>query len=193
MESIEQILLIVHIACGILGLIVGAITVILKKGTKQHRLLGTSFVYGMAAACTSGGILSVVIHKPFLFMVAIFSGYSLIHGVRAMHFVKGNAPNLFDKAVFYMSVTAHVCFLLYGVIIFFQQGFHFIGFLSILFGLGGLALNASFSNHLFHPPARLTDWIPDHIKGIMSAFIATCTAFSSTVLHELMPVWVTWT
>lgn len=192
MEWIERLLLIIHISGGFLGLVIGIVTVILQKGTRNHKRLGTVFSLAMATACVSGLMLATVTSNAFLFMVAIFSGYALIHGVRAIHFLRGNTPTLFDKVVFYISVVAHVSFLLYGVIVFFQQGFHVVGFLSILFGFGGLALNASFSNHLFHPPARLADWIIDHITGIMTSFIASVTAFSSTTLHPYLPVWVIW-
>ncbi len=181
-----------HIASGFLSLVTGFAITMLQKGIRKHSRIGIVFTVSMGITCVSGLLLSFIAWNPFLLMVAIFSGYGLIHGTRSMKFVKGASPSLLDKVVFYSSLSTHVLFLAYGITMFTQHGFHLVALLSILFGLGGLSLNASFSNRLFHPPSNLLLWKEDHITGMMTAFIASVTAFSSTSLHTVLPGIITW-
>jgi hypothetical protein len=192
MEWVKASVLGLHIASGFLCLVTGFTITVLQKGTRKHGEFGIMFTTSMGIACTTGLLLSLLSSNPFLLMVAIFSGYGLIHGVRSMKFVKGAFPSLLDKVVFYASLSTHVLFLAYGVVMFTQYGFHLVALLSILFGLGGLSLNASFSNKLFHPPSNIFLWKEDHITGMMTAFIASVTAFSSTSLHLFLPNIIAW-
>ncbi|MFQ3326263.1 MAG: putative membrane protein [Salibacteraceae bacterium] len=60
MELLFQIILIIHIIAGSLGLLTGTINILQKKGGKRHRQIGRLFVFFMVTAGISSIILAIL-------------------------------------------------------------------------------------------------------------------------------------
>ncbi|MBK9024161.1 MAG: DUF2306 domain-containing protein [Saprospiraceae bacterium] len=67
MDTLFKIFLIIHIIGGSVGLITGTINIIRKKADKNHRLIGTIFVYAMITAGFSSLVLSIL-HTNYFFI-----------------------------------------------------------------------------------------------------------------------------
>ena len=72
-----------HILFGSLALAAGTLAMIVEKGRSLHRKAGRIFAAAMTAVLTTAVALSLLDPNPFLFAVALFSGYLLFTGWRA--------------------------------------------------------------------------------------------------------------
>jgi uncharacterized membrane protein len=72
MEKFLSLLLIIHIAGGTIALISGLFAMLTVKGSKNHRLAGKIYFWGMTAVFIGAVIVAIGHHKDFLLMVGFF-------------------------------------------------------------------------------------------------------------------------
>ena len=84
MELLFQIILIIHVIAGSLGLLNGTINILQKKGGKRHRQIGRLFVFFMITTGISSIILAILHPNNFLLIVGIFTIYLFGTGDRYM-------------------------------------------------------------------------------------------------------------
>ena len=81
--SLINIVLGLHAVSGGVGLLTGLMAILLKKGSKNHRLSGTVFSISMALCSISGIALAPLSGKYIFMAIGLFSGYMILTGYRA--------------------------------------------------------------------------------------------------------------
>ena len=90
MMEILRVLLWAHIIMGSIGLISGSVNMICKKGTMTHKIVGKIFYISLGIAMVLSIPISIDKSNHFLFIIAIWTLYMLITGVRALHILSSN-------------------------------------------------------------------------------------------------------
>ncbi len=192
MESTITILIYIHAFFGGIALIAGIGIVILKKGTKQHKLLGKVFSYGMIiSSAISMPIALMPVHKnPFLFSISLFTIYLILTGQRALlHKGKKEVSNI-DKVISMAMILTSSAMLFKGVYGITQEAY---GNILYLF-FGGFGLLLSLKDFKFYSIKKRTStsWLRIHISKMLGAFISSITAFIIAGLGygDVMIAWI---
>lgn len=182
MQQLYNVLIVLHIAGGTLGLICGTVAAAVIKGKKMHILNGKIFSIGMITAAVSALIISNLPghENIFLFAVGGFTFYMVTTGYRIVWLKRNNAARtksftVLDYALFVFGVCFSV-FLLYMSVKGAVDGNMF----SLVPGVFGLVcLNfARMDYQLFSGKETIKQfWITSHITRMMGALIASYTAF----------------
>ncbi len=172
MELVFQIILIIHIISGSLGLLTGTINILQKKGVKRHRQIGRLFVFFMITAGISSIILAILHPNNFLLIVGIFTIYLVGTGDRYMRLRllgKGQKPAFTDWFL------SGICFIVWGAyMIYYSNNF---GIVLVVFGLIGLSnVKNDFKNYAGRSKKKKY-WMLAHIWRMMGGYTASLTAF----------------
>ena len=168
MEAFNTISLYLHIISGHLALGFGLAAMILKKGSRKHKISGKIFFYSMLGVSFTGISMSIIKDIPFLLHIAIFVFYQNYAGFRAIK-NKTLKPNFLDLLVLFAAVingvfmvlSSNLVLLVFGVIsllLFIQDS---VAYIKLFKGLE-LPKNA---------------WLTKHIGMMIGAYIGTITAF----------------
>ena len=117
LELLFQIILIIHIIAGSLGLLTETINILLKKGGKRHRQIGRLFVFFMVTTGISSIILAILHPNNFLLIVGIFTIYLVGTGDRYMWLRllgKGQKPAFTDWFLSLGMLLSGICFIVWG-------------------------------------------------------------------------------
>jgi uncharacterized membrane protein len=181
MEKYHIYFLSVHITAGMLALLCGLLAMLLKKGSKPHRLAGKIYFWAMSVVFITAVIMSLYREIPFLLMVAVFSFYGAVTGYRVLYWAKknGNGVQWFDWASSIFNGLFCTALLVYGVIKLLDgdTSFGIIAMVFASFGITGSVRDISnFRMKTTKPGFRLGS----HIGNMIGAYIATVTAFVVT-------------
>lgn len=187
--DIFQILLYAHITTGFAGLILGTITAIRKKSDKVHKRTGYWFHISMLLASSIAIPMSYLHSNLFLFLVSVFTIYSLITGKRYIQ--KTKKPEITKYDWFISSAMGAFGSLFVGFGIFLIcRGSNF-GIVAIVFGslslLGVLEDWKNFTGRSKFKNCFLTS----HINRMTGGYIAPLTAFL-VVNNSLLPDILAW-
>ncbi|MCC9165230.1 hypothetical protein [Pontibacter harenae] len=197
METLFTALLILHIAAGTIGLISGPVSMVNRKGGKQHRLTGKTFFYAMMlVAVTAVAMASLPNHhSPFLLIIGVFSAYLVSSGYRVLYLkglVKGQKPQLLDWAISFVMAAFAAYFVLSGLIGGMSSSFgNSSNIVSVVFGSIAMLLVAKDIRKYTKAPADKNFWLYDHIARMVAGNIAAFTAFLVVNNTPLPPV-VAW-
>lgn len=195
MEVLSKLLLFTHIAAGAVTLLSGPVAIFYNfKDRRKHRVAGKVFFYAMLVVCFSS--IAGFIKRPdqffyqFLLGIAVLVLAGIARGVRAAMLMKGGKVIRFD---FVYSVLLG----LFGVLMIGQAGRlvaqQAMIAMPILFGVFGLSavLDSVRNVRIFSNPARMraNDWMRLHLNSMLSAFIASSTAFTVNAAHFLPWYW----
>jgi uncharacterized membrane protein len=125
-----NIILALHIISGSLGLLLGTIIMLRKKGDRIHKLTGKIFTLAMVSTGLSALYLSFVHPNLFLFIVGIFTIYLSISGYRMIRLKKvhqGQKTQLFDTILssvmflcslifFYIAIKYLIAKVVFGIV-----------------------------------------------------------------------------
>lgn len=187
-----NIILALHIISGSLGLLLGTIIMLRKKGDRIHKLTGKIFTLAMVSTGLSAFYLSFVHPNLFLFIVGVFTIYLSISGYRMIRLKKvhqGQKTQLFDTI---LSSVMFLCSL-----IFFYIGIKYLiakvvfGIVFALFGM--VSLRLCYIDYKVYT-GKITDkmfGIKNHIGRMTGAYIAACTAFL-VVNNTFLPPVLAW-
>lgn len=186
MEMIVQNILYLHIMVGAISLITGLIAIISAKGKKTHRQAGKIYFYAMTGVFITGLIVAGFRFNRFLFLIAFLSYYSVFCGVRFLKLKqihKRQKPKWYDWFAGVLNVIANIIFIGIGFYYAAKNGFTSGGaLLSIGFGVGGLLLSYTNLKPFFVKPDKHYHWYLSHMGNMMGGYIATLTAFFSTMV-----------
>ncbi|WP_298540681.1 hypothetical protein [uncultured Aquimarina sp.] len=186
MEILVNNILYIHILAGAVSLTTGLIAILSKKGQKWHRQSGKLYFYGMTGVFITGVIIAGFRFNRFLFLIAFLSYYSVFSGVRALklkHLHKQQKPEWFDWFAGILNAVANVFFIGLGFYYSIENGFVSGGaLLSTGFGIGGLLISYTNLKPFVFRPDKSYHWFLSHIGNMMGGYIATCTAFLSTIV-----------
>jgi len=194
--------LIVHIACGFTALTVGIAPMVAQKGGRLHRGAGKIYVWAMyGVSATTVALFLLHPQRPFLqFLlgIAVLAFYFTFTGVRAIALKRRQLKSLFaDRLIAWLTLCVSASMFVYGAYaVVFALQHHtgtFLGILYLIFGptLGSAAF-ADVKYFSLKKPAVKRHWFFQHFIRMLSAYIATFTAFCVVNVHFLPPLLV-WT
>jgi len=186
MKDIIQFALYTHVLVGSLSLLTGAVAIFSTKGKSTHIFAGKIYFWAMTAVFITGIIIAGYKFNRFLFLIAFLSYYSVFCGVRSLKLKqlhKGQKPQWYDWAAGIINGVANLFFIGLGVYYISLRGFGSGGaLLSVGFGIGGLLLSYTNLEPFINPPKKAYHWYMSHIGNMMGGYIATFTAFLSTMV-----------
>ncbi len=192
MELLFKVLLCLHIAGGMTGLLTGTINIIRKKGDKPHKLVGKIFFYAMLTNGLSSFPMAILHPNPFLFMVGVFTLYMLGTGKRYLSLKKlhqEQKPKVIDWFLVITMLIFGTVFIIFGISRLIEK--NYFGVVFIVFGFIGLQfVRADFA----HYRGKITDanyWLLAHIQRMTGTYIASLTAFL-VVNITYQPQFVVW-
>jgi uncharacterized membrane protein len=192
MEQFIQSTLYLHILVGTIALLSGALAITSAKGKELHRQSGRIYFWAMTAVFITGILVAGFRYNRFLFLIAFLSYYSVFAGVRFLKLKKlhrGQKPLWYDWAAGIINAIANLFFVGLGMyFLFFTDASSGAILLTLGFGLGGLMISYTNLHPLVIRPTKPYHWYLSHIGNMMGGYIATFTAFLSTMVtrYELM-------
>lgn len=192
MDQVIQYTLYVHILVGTISLLSGAISIFTAKGKTWHRQAGKIYFYAMTAVFITGIVIAGYKMNHFLFLIAFLSYYSVFCGVRCLKLKKlhkTQSPKWYDWLAGIVNTVANAIFVGLGLYYVFSDTISLGGTLLTLgFGIGGLAISYANLKPFIIRPKEAYHWYMAHIGNMMGGYIATFTAFLSTIVtrYDLM-------
>ncbi|MDN4166982.1 DUF2306 domain-containing protein [Cytophagales bacterium LB-30] len=187
MDKLSQYTLYLHILVGGVALITGAIAIGTKKGKKWHRAAGRIYFWAMTLVFVTGIMVAYYQFNRFLFLIAFLSYYTVFTGVRFLKLKqlhKTQSPKWYDWMAGILNGLANLIFVCYGLYLFLINGLKGGTLLSLGFGMGGLFLTYTNVKPFIVKPTRANHWYTAHIGNMMGGYIATFTAFLSTMVSR---------
>ncbi len=181
--SLHQTNIFIHVFAACLGLFVGTLIYLNKKGGKKHRILGKFFLGTMGVVIITA-VFGVTIFRdrPFLTVVTMQSFYMTISGYRALKYKK-NGPQYIDFMLSLLMVLTMTLFIIKMAssnviwnsgIVYYILGFSFfIVFYDVL--------------RFFSILSGENLWLPEHILKMTNAFGALFSAGVGTVITNMEP------
>ncbi len=186
METVITAILYLHILVGAISLTTGLIAIFSKKGKKWHKQAGKLYFYGMTGVFITGVIVAGFRFNRFLFLIAFLSYYSVFAGIRILKLKKlhkQQKPKWFDWFAGILNAVANILFIGLGIRYGIKNGFLSGGaLLSIGFGIGGLLISYTNLKPFAVKPNKSYHWYLSHNGNMMGGYIATFTAFLSTIV-----------
>jgi uncharacterized membrane protein len=192
-SSIFNIVLILHITSGTIGLISGTMAMCLKKAGKLHKTIGKFFFYAMAGIFITSFYMSIAKNNIFLLMVGFFSFYSAATGYRILYLKKLGkikiSPKLLDYVIGFTGLLAGLAMLIITVLIF-KQG-NMFGTVTLTFGAISTWMGYKDLAKFKYPPTQKLHWLESHGMRMAGAYTATVTAFIVVNINSPYQ-WVFW-
>jgi uncharacterized membrane protein len=178
MEAVETAALWTHVAAGAVALVAGAVALGTEKGGQRHVRAGRVYVAAMAVVVTTVLPLFAVApstFRTFLLLVAVFSGYFVLSGYRALARKRpGDGPATVDWAGAVAVAAASLALGGWGVAR--LAGGDAFGVVMAVFGVVGGLVGAADLRAF-----RAGDggpWLVSHLSRMVAGYIATVTAVS---------------
>ncbi len=186
MEIIETTNLYLHIVAGIMALVTGLLALGSVKGGRWHRQNGRLYFYAMTGVFITGILLAGFRYNRFLLLIAFLSYYSVFCGVRILKLKQlhnHQRPEWYDWTAGVLNTLANLVFVGLGIYYGFLRGFASgAALLSIGFGVGGLLISYANLKPFVVKPQKAHHWYLAHVGNMVGGYIATLTAFLSTVV-----------
>lgn len=178
METVKNLLLILHIAAGFTGLSSGLLPMLSKKGSRLHVTSGLVFYYAMVAATLSGIALAFIVHSTFLFLIGAFSFYLVFNG-RMFIRKKAGQPIIFTNLEWGITLGTG----LVALSMVWQGGSQLLagnsgGLILLIFGSATLfSVVRGISIGMRCPVLTASNRLAGHIGFMGGGYIAAATAF----------------
>jgi uncharacterized membrane protein len=198
-----QVLLRIHVACGVVAFVCAPVALLTAKGGKTHRRWGKIYFWCMAGVAVTALTLSFLLPIYFLAMVAVFSFYSAFAAYRILYLkdmYKGARPKVVDWAAAVVTVLSSLLLFLMG---FLQPQLmhvgvvriagHLVSIVSVVFGIIGMRMGLGSIQGFIKRPGEKMFWWFGHMQGMIASYIAAMTAFSAVNLsHWFGAAWWVW-
>lgn len=171
METVASSLLVVHVLAGALSLATALLAMSLKKGSRNHRKVGTVYFWAMLVVGATAIPVTFIRPNPFLFAIAIFSFYFAFAGYR-----RGKTkyqPNSVDKIAAWLMVLTSIGMILYGI--YMALVIAPVGWALFAFGCIGLQ-NSIEDVRDFTRALSFYEKTARHLQRMIAGTIATVTA-----------------
>ena len=180
----------VHILIGFAALIAGTLALSLKKGSPLHRMAGKVFGYAMIVSGFSSIVLSVFINSIFLLGLGLFATWNAIMGVLVFK-LKNFGWTGAVVPITIVALTGTLGMGIVSVISAVNGNFGSLFWLSFVFGFGGSGFLFWRIRQIKTIQNKGLDRVGEHINFMMSAYIASMSAFSATQL-DFIPGILRW-
>jgi hypothetical protein len=202
-EPYLRVLLVLHIACGVVGFVCAPLALATVKGGKAHRRFGKLYFWAMAGVAITALTLSFLLPIYFLAMVAIFSFYSAFAAYRILYLkdmYKGGRPQAVDWLAAIVTTLSSLVLFMMGILgpELMKVGLmtivgHTVSIVSIVFGIIGMRMGLGSIYGFVKPSGEKMFWWFDHLQGMIGSYIAAMTAFSAVNLSRWFgPAWWVW-
>jgi len=187
--EILRVLLWGHIIMGSIGLVSGSVNMICKKGTMTHKIVGKIFYISLGIAMVLSIPISIDKSNHFLFIIAIWTLYMLITGVRALHILSSNKVKMIDWVI----TGAMAIFGFALLIIAFRYFIHsqIFGSVPLVFGIISMFFVRNDISYFKTESGLLSKSMSIHIQRMAGAFISSTTAFL-VVNNTILPSVLAW-
>lgn len=193
MLLLTQTFLAVHILSGFTALSTGFVSMLNRKGGRQHRLTGKIFFIAITGVFVTAIVLSILKPNPFLFMVGFFSYYLACSGYRALYLNKlplNQKPGLTDWIINGTGLVSGLGLLIFSIHWFQTRGAW--GFVPLNFGFFCLITAISDIRNFYKPQQSKLYHLINHGSKMGGAFAATVTAFIVVNFTLGTYTWVLW-
>ena len=182
----SRTILMVHILFGTVALFVAPFAMLTHKGGLWHRRWGKVYFWSMGVVALSAMALSLLRPQLFLPLVAVFSFYLAFTGYRVLYRkTPRKVANKLDWCGTILMILSGVGLLCYGVYLLQTSNF---GTVAIVFGGIGLLLAIADTRLFLRPSNDKRAWWFMHMTRMLTAYIATVTAFSAVNFQFLPPL-----
>lgn len=187
MENIEfwhKANIFVHVASGLIALMLGITALSTIKGGKAHRKSGKLFLFFLTIVVVTGlfGVLIFEVNQ-FLLVITVLSGYNAYSGMRVLK-NKTNKINRQDILVALFAASTGIYFLYYMKSIgMFWSPVIIYSTLGALFSL----ILYDFLRYLIPSEKYGNLWLYEHIYKMVAAFTALLAAATGTIYDEYQP------
>jgi hypothetical protein len=186
MDGIFRAVLIIHILFGAVALFVAPAAMLTRKGGLWHRRWGKTFFWSITGVAVTAVVMSLIRSGLFFLLVALFSFYLALTGYRVLYRkTPQQRPGKADWAAASTMLLGSLALATYGVYLTLTSSF---GMVAIVFGVIGFLFGMSDIRDFLHPPTEKMGWWYSHMTRMLSAYIATVTAFSVVNFKFLPPV-----
>lgn len=191
MDDFIARILFLHVISGTIALIAGAIALFTSKGKPWHKTCGKIYFWSMTSVFITGIIVAGYRFNRFLFLIAFLSYYTAFAGVRILKLKKlhkKQRPEWYDWVAGILNGLVNTVFVILGLSYFLPIGFvnsQSMALLSIGFGLGGIAISYVNIKPFIVKPTESYHWYLSHLGNMLGGYIATFTAFVSTISSRL--------
>lgn len=186
MEIFISYALYFHILVGSIALLTGGVSIFSQKGKQLHTRAGRVYFWAMTLVFITGIIVAGYRFNRFLFLIAFLSYYSVFSGVRFLKLKrlhKNQNPKWYDWTAGIINGAANIIFIGMGLYYLFKENSNSaVALLSIGFGIGGLLISYTNLKPFIRRPTKAYHWYLAHIGNMMGGYIATFTAFLSTMV-----------
>ena len=178
----------VHIAAGVLCLVLAPLVLSVRKGGRVHRRLGTLYFWSIGVM--AGTALPMALYRPVLFLalIAVLSFYLAFSGRRVLRLkslAHGGSASTADWAA--AIVTFAACACLSGFAVWRPALVQNMGIVAILFGSLGMRATAADLYRFTIKPKDPMFWMFVHLEKFIGSDIAVWTAFSVAALSRIVP------
>jgi uncharacterized membrane protein len=178
-----------HIFFGAIGLILGTIVLILKKGDKTHKRLGKFFSISMIIATLLSFVLSFIHPNIFLFSLGIFTIHMILSGWRFLSLKslnKGQKPITFDWILLIVMAIFSISLIYLGIINIVKA--NYFGIAPLVFGIISF-LNVFNDYKIYNGNIKEKNyWLLLHIQRMTGAYIASFTAFLVNTIGRILAI-----
>lgn len=191
--TLYNLVLIVHIFSGFLGLLCGTIAIMKTNFTKIHKKAGKTFFYAMLFIFITSTIMCFLKTNIFLFLVGFFSFFLACTGYRVLQlksiYNNNLKPQFIDFAIAITGILAGISIYVLAYFLFVKEnnfGFVCLVIGSVSFILGILDIRKFY--------IIITDkfyWMRAHAIRMAGAYVATVTAFI-VVNVQINQGWILW-
>jgi hypothetical protein len=182
-------LLYIHIILGSIALLAGTVVMIIKKGDKNHKRLGSLFYWSMFTSALISLVLSWMHQSLFLAMVAIFTIQSILTGKRYLKIKSKDSYTSMDKGYAVFFVLSNILLISYGIYNIINV--NNFGIVMIVFGgFGFMSLREDYIYYI-SDDISVKGSTAKHLQRMVGGYIASFTAFI-VVNNHFLPDILAW-
>ncbi len=183
-----HIFLAVHIAAGLLCLVLAPVVLAATKGGPRHRRWGKIYFGSMGAL--AGTALAMALFRPLLFfaLVAVLSFYLTFSGYRILRLKSlagGGHAGSIDWAAAILTFPACACLVAFGL--FRPAWVQNLGVVAVVIGTLGARGVATDMARFVHRPTQKMFWLFVHLEKFIASYIVVWTAFSVVTVSQVFP------
>lgn len=178
MNVLFNILLVLHIVGGIVGLLLGSYIMIIKKGDNKHKQLGKVFAIAMLVVGFSSFGLAIIHPNMFLFSVGVFTVYMTATSWRYLKLKRipdGQKPAFIDWLLQIFMTLGSLWFLKLGTELLISK--QYFGIVLLLFAWRGFVFVYQDYKTFRGIIKAKNYWLLFHLQRMVGAYIAAFTAF----------------
>jgi Predicted membrane protein (DUF2306) len=174
----------IHIFFGSIALFVAPAAMLTAKGGLWHRRWGKIYFWSMAGVAVTAVVMSLLRSGLFFLLIALFSFYLAFTGYRILYRkTPQQRANKADWTAVSTVLIGSLALIGYGIYV--TSSFATV---PIVFGAIGVFFAVADIRAFLNPPTQKQTWWFTHMRRMLSAYIATVTAFSVVNFRFLPPV-----